>query len=267
MAVKKTINKKMLLPGMFIQPGSQEGLNRLMQALDSLGYRTIGGNPLVGTDAELTHEDDICFQLIGNMGGLFVFRQVVENVIATTGQPPVKLETLAVREGEKGNSPFPRLCFLLSENQDYPLNINEGFRIIGGEDHLYQVNEHGKLLCDGKEDATALGDLLEHPWKIIRTTDLTENERKILEVASELGMKCISKDFTLMQSVRLFTERPVLQPTGRYYAGEDDNSAQSGDMVFDGHKYFACVKPGEAFSIERLVAYKSEMLDISDFEE
>lgn len=270
MAAKKTINKKMLRPGMIIQPGSQEGLNRLMQALDSLGYKTIGGDPLVGPDGEFTHEDDICFQLIGNMGGLYVFRQVAENVVAMTGQSPVKLEELTVREGEEADtagSSFPRLCFLLAEDQNNPLNINEGFRIIGGEDRLYQVSERGMLLCNGDEDAAALNDLLEHPWKIIRTTDLTKSERKLLEVAAETGMKFISKDFTLMQSVRLFADKPVLQATGRYYASGDDVSSQSGDMVFDGHKYFACVKPGEAFSIERLVAYKSEMLGIEDIED
>jgi hypothetical protein len=270
MAAKKTINKKKLRPGMFIQPGSQEGTDRLMEALDSLGYKTIGGDSLIGSGGEFTHEDDVCFQLIGNKGGLFVFRQVAENVVATTGQPPVKLDTLTIRENEKANesdSPFPRLCFLLAEDPDNPLNINEGFRVIGGEDNLYQVNERGMLLCNGVEDATALNDLLEHQWKIIRTTDLTKHERKMLAVAGEVGMQYISKDFTLMQSVRLFAEKPVLHATGRYYSSGDDNGGQSGDMVFDGHKYFACVKPGEAFLVERLAAYKSEMLDMSDIDE
>ena len=269
MAQKKIINKKMLRPGMFIQPGSQEGLDHLVKALDSLGYKTISGNPLVGPGEGFTHEEDMCFQLMGNMGGLFILRQPAENVLATTGKTPVSLESLTIREDQskaENNSHFPRLCFLLAEDQDNPLNINEGFRVIGGEDHLYQVNDRGMLVCDGNEDASALNDLLEHPWKIIRTTDLSKDERKLLEVAASMGMKYISKDFTLMQQVRLFAEKPILQATGRYYAGEEVGS-QQGDMSFDGNKFFACVKPGEAFVIERLVSYKSEMLDIDDIEE
>lgn len=268
MAQKKIINKKLLRPGMFIQPGSQDGLEHLVKTLDSLGYKTISGDALTGPGAGFTHEDDVCFQLMGNMGGLFVVRHAAENVQATTGKPPVSLESLTVREGQKSSesaSLFPRLCFLLAEDPDNPLNINEGFRVIGGDDHLYQVNDRGMLLCDGNEDSTTLNDLLEHPWKIIRTTDLTKNERKILEVAVDLGMKYISKDFTLMQQVRLFEVKPILQATGRYYAG-DEPVSQQGDMTFDGNKFFACVKPGEAFIIERLVSYKSEMLDLEDLE-
>lgn len=269
MAQSKIINKKLLRPGMFIQPGSQDGLEHLVTALDSLGYKTISGDSLVGPGAVFTHEDDVCFQLMGNMGGLFVLRHAAENIQATTGKPPVSLESLTVRDGKEKTesaSLFPRLCFLLAEDQNNPLNINEGFRVIGGNDHLYRVNDRGMLLCDGNEDATALNDLLEHPWKIIRTTDLTKNERRILEVAADLGMKYISKDFTLMQQVRLFTEKPKLQATGRYYAGNEPVS-QQGDMTFDGNKFFECVKPGEAFIIERLVSYKSEMLDMDDLNE
>ena len=118
---------------------------------------------------------------------------------------------------------LPRICYVLG-GEDTPLKVGEKFDF-ESEDYLLKnlcINWKHELCLDGTflEDGYAIQNILNHPEKIIRSPQFSDDEEALMRLLVKNGLPYVARDKN--KALFAYPAKPVMGiDNGQFYCPDD----------------------------------------------